>query len=495
MSAAYDPKRVENFAGGEWIQASSTASVDVWDPATGDVVAKTPLSNRQDIDRVVGAAVEAFEMWSQEPVPRRAKIMFRLQSLIESHLDELAELIVRENGKHIDEARGEVRRGLEVVEFAAGAPTLLMGTGLEEVASGIDTEMYRHPVGVVAGITPFNFPVMIPLWMIPLALVCGNTFILKPSQRTPLSARRLIELFADAGLPGGVLNQVNGAGDTVDLILDHPSIKAVSFVGSAPVARHIYSRAAASGKRVQALAGAKNHLVIMPDADLEFASRAIFSSAFSNAGQRCLAGSVAVAVGKVGDAVAEGLARLAMGARMGSGLDERTDTDTFITPVTTQEHMDRIEEWIKTAEQEGAQIAVDGRTRKSSPGFFLGPTIIDGVQPEMAIAQEEIFGPVLLVERMRDLDQAIEAVNRSAYGNAAAIFTSSGWAAREFRRKVQAGMLGINVAVPAPMAFFPFAGWKGSFYGDLHATGRDGIEFYTDRKVTTSRWLPPGSTI
>lgn len=485
-----DMQVMHNFIGGSWTPAKSSASAEVWDPATGEVVARTPLSGPEDVSAAVDAALEAFEMWSEEPIPRRARIMFRLQSLIETHLDELAELIVHENGKHIEEARGEVRRGLEVVEFAAGAPTLLMGSGLEQVSSGIDTDMYRYPVGVVAGITPFNFPVMIPLWMIPLALVCGNTFIFKPSQRTPMSAARLVELFAEAGLPPGVLNLVNGVEETVNLLIEEPSVRAVSFVGSARVARDVYARSAANGKRVQALAGAKNHLVVMPDADIDFASRAVFSSAFSNAGQRCLAGSVAVAVGESGGPLTDRLAQLASEAQMGSGLDDESDPDTFITPITTQEHMLRVEDWIGTGEREGASILVDGRARKLPSGFFLGPTVIDRVHPGMSIAREEIFGPVLLVERTDDVDQAIRTVNQSSFGNAAAIFTRDGWAARQFRRRIQAGMVGINIPVPAPMAFFPFAGWKGSFYGDLHATGKDGVDFYTERKVITSRWLP-----
>ena len=480
---------LKNYSGGRWVEASSQELVDVWDPATGDVIARTPLSNRSDLDRAVDDATQAFELWSEEPPPRRARIMFALQRLLQDNLEELAELIVLENGKGIDEARGDVQRGLEVVEFAAGAPTLLMGSGLEQVSRGIDTDMYRYPLGVVAGITPFNFPAMIPLWMMPLAIVCGNTFILKPSQRTPLTAARLVELFEEAGLPAGVLNLVHGAGDTVDHVLDHPGIRAVSFVGSATVARHIYARAAASGKRVQALAGAKNHMVLMPDADLDFAAEAIFSSAFSNGGQRCLAGSVGVAVGGAGDELIERLAAIAESAKVGSGLD----ADSVITPVTTEEHRQRVKGWIDTGAEEGARIVVDGRNQGSDGGFWLGPTVLDGVRPEMAVAQEEIFGPVLVVQRSAGLDEAIETINRSNYGNAAVIFTRDGGSARRFRRRVHAGMIGVNIPVPAPMAFFPFSGWKGSFYGDLHATGRDGIDFYTERKVITTRWPAPPS--
>ncbi|MBA3349791.1 MAG: CoA-acylating methylmalonate-semialdehyde dehydrogenase [Actinobacteria bacterium] len=480
---------LKNYCGGRWIEASSGDCVDVWDPATGDVIARTPLSNQSDLDRAVDAAAQAFELWSEEPPPRRAKIMFALQRLLQDNLEELAELIVLENGKGIDEARGDVQRGLEVVEFAAGAPTLLMGGGLEQVSRGIDTDMYRYPLGVVAGVTPFNFPAMIPLWMMPVAIVCGNTFILKPSQRTPLTAARLVELFEDAGLPAGVLNLVHGAGDTVDLVLDHPGIRAVSFVGSAAVARHIYARAAANGKRVQALAGAKNHMVLMPDADLDFAAEAMFSSAFSNGGQRCLAGSVGVAVGGAGDKLIERLAAIAGAAKIGSGIEP----DSVITPVTTEEHRQRVSGWIDAGAKEGARVVVDGRVQGSDGGFWLGPTVLDGVRPEMSVAQEEIFGPVLVVQRSDGLDEAIETINRSHYGNAAVLFTRDGGAARRFRRRVHAGMIGINIPVPAPMAFFPFSGWKGSFYGDLHATGRDGIDFYTERKVITTRWPEPPS--
>ncbi len=484
-----DKTVLKNYCGGRWVEASSQDRVDVWDPATGDVIARTPLSNANDLDRAVDAAEQAFELWSEESPPRRARIMFALQRLLQDNLEELAELIVLENGKGIDEARGDVQRGLEVVEFAAGAPTLLMGSGLEQVSRGIDTDMYRYPLGVVAGITPFNFPAMIPLWMMPLAIVCGNTFILKPSQRTPLTAARLVELFEEAGLPAGVLNLVHGAADTVDFVLDHPGIRAVSFVGSAAVARHIYARASANGKRVQALAGAKNHMVLMPDADLDGAAEAIFSSAFSNGGQRCLAGSVGVAVGEAGDKLIDRLAAIAESSKIGSGLE----ADSVITPVTTEEHRQRVKSWIDTGAEEGARVVVDGRNRGSDGGFWLGPTVLDGVRPEMSVAQEEIFGPVLVVQRSDGLDEAIETINRSHYGNAAVIFTRDGGAARRFRRRVHAGMIGVNIPVPAPMAFFPFSGWKGSFYGDLHATGRDGIDFYTERKVITTRWPEPPS--
>jgi len=348
--------------------------------------------------------------------------------------------------------------------------------------------MHRFPLGVVCGITPFNFPGMIPLWFAPLAVAAGNTFVLKPSQRTPLTANRIGELFAEAGFPDGVMNVVHGAQETVEALIDHPEVRAVSFVGSAPVARKVYERSALCGKRVQALAGAKNHLVVMPDADLRTAAPAVFASAFSNAGQRCLAGSVAVAVGDIADALAEDLAAEARHAMLAPGNEPDTDADLTVTPVTTREALERISGYIQLGEKEGARLLVDGRRQDEDGGFFLGPTLFDEVTPEMTIAREEIFGPVLALERMEDLDRALATINASEFGNAAAIFTRDGRAARKFVREVQAGMVGVNVSVPAPVAYFPFSGWKGSFFGDLHATGRDGVEFYTEKKVVTSRW-------
>jgi malonate-semialdehyde dehydrogenase (acetylating)/methylmalonate-semialdehyde dehydrogenase len=363
----------------------------------------------------------------------------------------------------------------------------MKGETLDQVARGVDVSMHRFPLGVVCGITPFNFPGMIPLWFAPLAIAAGNTFVLKPSQRTPLTANRLAELFAEAGFPPGVFNVVHGAQEAVEALIDHPEVRAVSFVGSAPVARKIYERSGLRGKRVQALAGAKNHLVIMPDADLGQALPAVFSSAFSNAGQRCLAGSVAVGVGGIGDAVAEGLVSMAHEAHVAPGDEPGTDADNSVTPVTTKEALERISGYIQLGEDEGARLLVDGRGQDGE-GFFLGPTLFDDVNPEMTIARDEIFGPVLALERMDDLGSALAAINASQFGNAAAIFTRDGGAARRFVREVQAGMVGVNVSVPAPVAYFPFSGWRGSFYGDLHATGRDGVEFYTDKKVVTSRW-------
>jgi malonate-semialdehyde dehydrogenase (acetylating) / methylmalonate-semialdehyde dehydrogenase len=477
------PELLENLIGGRRTAAEADETLDVLDPATGEPLARVPLSSAEDVDRAAAAAHEAWPAWADTPVPERARLMFRLQALYEQHLDELAELVTLENGKGIDEARGEVRRGMEVIEFAAGMPTLMSGQTLEQVSRGIDTELFHTPLGAVAAITPFNFPAMVPLWTVPIALAAGNTFILKPSQRTPLSAMKLAELFEEAGCPPGVFNIIHGAEDAVNGICDHPLIRAVSFVGSAPVAKHVYARCAAAGKRVQALAGAKNHIVVMPDADLDLAAPGLFSSAFANAGQRCLAASVGLPVGEVADELAERLAQLARDSKVGPGLDP----ENAITPVTSAEARGRIADYIELGLDEGARLLVDGRMELDD-GFFLGPTILDDVKPEMRVAQEEIFGPVLSLSRVSSLHEALETIARNEFGNATAIFTRDGGAAREFRRRVTAGMVGINIPVPAPMAFLPFAGWKGSFFGDLHATGMDGVRFFTETKVVTTRW-------
>jgi malonate-semialdehyde dehydrogenase (acetylating) / methylmalonate-semialdehyde dehydrogenase len=470
--------------GGRRVSPAGADAQDVLDPATGEVIARVPLSAAAEVDGAARAADEAFVEWSDTPVTERARAMFRLQALLERDFEELSETVVRENGKAIGEARGEVRRGVEVVEFAAGMPTLMMGGALEQVSRGVDTELFRHPLGAVAAITPFNFPAMVPLWTAPIAIAAGNTYILKPSPRTPLSGMKLAALFEEAGIPPGVFNVVHGGAEAVEAICDHPLIRAVSFVGSAPVAKAVYARSAVAGKRVQALAGAKNHIVVMPDADLDLAVPAVFSSAFANAGQRCLAGAVGVAVGEIGDELVGRLAKTAREAQIGPGLDP----ESTVTPVTSDEARARIAGYIELGEREGARLLVDGRQDLGDGGFFLGPTILDEVRPEMRVAQEEIFGPVLAIERLGSLDEALDAIARNEFGNASAIFTRSGAVARAFRRRVTAGMVGINVPVPASMAFFPFAGWKGSFYGDLHATGMDGVRFFTETKVVTSRW-------
>jgi len=484
-------QEIGNYVDGRPAGVEASERLDVVDPATGDLLTRVPLSGRADVERAVRSAARAYESWRDEPVTRRARRMFGLQVLLEEHLDELSALVTLENGKHLDEARGELRRGTEVVELAASATTLMKGEVLDQVAKGVDVSMTRHPLGVVCAITPFNFPGMIPLWFAPLAIVTGNALVLKPSQRTPLTANRLAELFTEAGFPEGVFNVVHGAQEAVEELIDHPEVRAVSFVGSAPVARKVYERCGKRGKRVQALAGAKNHLVVMPDAELDSAARAVFSSAFSNAGERCLAGSVAVGVGSIGDPLVEALEALAREARVAPGNEPGADSDTTVTPVTTEQALERITGYIELGEREGARLVVDGRNPDANGGFFLGPTIFDGVSPDMTIARDEIFGPVLALERMGDLDEAIATINSSEFGNAAAIFTRDGGAARRFCREVQCWMIGVNVSVPAPVAYFPFAGWRGSFHGDLHATGRDGIDFFTERKVVTSRWPGP----
>jgi malonate-semialdehyde dehydrogenase (acetylating)/methylmalonate-semialdehyde dehydrogenase len=476
---------VQSFIGGLFRPPRSEHVDPIPDPATGETIALLPYSTGEDIDEAVVAATTALPAWAETAVPDRAQVMFRFKALLERDFEDLSLLVTRENGKTLDEARGEVRRGIEVVDFACGAPTLLAGPSLDQVADGIDQALVRFPVGVVAGITPFNFPNMVPLWMIPVALVCGNTFVHKPSQRTPLSAIRIAELLAEAGLPEGAFNVVHGAKDAVDALIDHPDVAAVSFVGSAGVARYVYERSAAGGKRVQALGGAKNHLVMMDDADLDRSVAAVISSAFGNAGQRCLAGSVAVAVGTWGDEVVRALVDAAGRLQVGPGADPATD----MGPVIRDERRKELIRYIDEALDAGAALAADGRGVGPADGFFLGPTIFDRVTPDMRVWQDELFGPVLSVVRAGDINEALRISNASHYGNMASIFTSSGSNARQFRRRMEAGMLGINVGVAAPMAFLPFTGWKGSFYGDLHATGTDSVRFYTRQKAVTTRWF------
>ena len=476
---------IRNLIGADWrMPDRGGASLPVFNPATAEVIEQVPLSGPQEVDAAVKAATAAFPSWSRTAVMERVRLMFRYKSLLEDHFEELASIITRHHGKTLDEARGEVRRGIEVVDFACGAPTLLQGRTLRDVSAGVDQDLYRYPVGVCAGIPPFNFPVMIPLWMFPLAVVAGNTFVLKPSERTPLGGQRLAELFLETGFPAGVLNVVHGAAMAVDALLAHPGISAISFVGSAPVAQHVYTEAAARGKRVQALGGAKNHIVVMPDADPEIAVPAILNSAFGNAGERCLSGSVAVAVGKTADALLDPLKDAA--ARMTVGPGDQPGVQ--VGPLIRAEHRDRVASFIDKGVAEGAELVVDGRREMSRQGFFLGPTILDRVTPQMAVGREEIFGPVLSVARAATLEDAIAQANQSALGNMATIFTQSGRAGREFRERVEAGMTGINVPIAQPFAFFPFSGWKGSFFGDLHVHGTDGIEFYTRKKVVVTRW-------
>ena len=475
---------ITNLIGSEWRSPDVAKSLPIYNPATGEVIGQVPMSGAKEVDAAVQAAVAAYKSWSRTAVMERVRLMFRYKALLEDHFEDLAAIITRHHGKTLDESRGEVRRGIEVVDFACGAPTLLQGRTLRDVSGGVDQDLYRYPVGVCAGIPPFNFPVMIPLWMFPLAVVAGNTFVLKPSERTPLGAARLAEIFLEAGFPEGVLNVVHGGSEAVDALLVHPNVNAVSFVGSAPVARHVYATAAAHGKRVQALGGAKNHIVVMPDADPEITVPAILNSAFGNAGERCLAGSVAVAVGQAAEGLLGPLADAAAKMVVGPG----DQPGVQVGPLIRADHRDRVAGWVDKGVAEGAELLVDGRGQISRPGFFFGPTILDNVTSDMAVGREEIFGPVLSIARSATLDEAIAQANRMSLGNMATIFTQSGRAAREFRERVEAGMTGINVPIAQPFAFFPFSGWKGSFYGDLHIHGADGIEFYTRKKVVVTRW-------
>src|SRR5215211_7248337 len=482
---------VKNLIGGIWEERDGGQTEPVYDPASGEVVAETPLSTAEDVDRAVKEAEAAFPGWSATPVGERARVLFRFKALLEEHFEELTALVTLENGKDSKDAAGEVRRGIEVVEFACGMPTLVMGETVRDVARGIDNASYRYPLGVVAAITPFNFPCMVPLWTLPIAIGAGNTYILKPSERTPISAVKLGELLEEAGLPDGVFNLVNGAREAVDAILEHPGIKAVSFVGSHPVAEHVYKHGAAHGKRVQALAGAKNSMIVLPDAILDKAVPNIISSAYGNAGERCLAGSVLVAVGEVADRLVEAVKEGAEKMKVGPGSEEGSE----LTPVIRDSHRDKVRGYIDVGEEEGAKVVLDGREPPRDEGFFMGPTLLDNVTGEMRVGREEIFGPVLSVVRAGSLDEAIEFTNGSPFGNACSIYTENGAAVRRWRENVQAGMLGVNVGVAAPMAFFPFNGVKNSFYGDLHATGKDGVRFSTENKVEVTRWLSePGTT-
>ncbi len=478
---------VKNLIGGQWVSSRSQEYLDVPNPATGELLARVPLSTSGDMDAAVRAAQEAYGPWSKTPVPRRSHLLFRYQQLLVEHAQELAELVTQENGKAYADAVGEVQRGIENVEFACGAPTLMMGTQLPDIATNLESGVYRYPIGVVGGITPFNFPMMVPCWMFPLAIACGNTFVLKPSERTPLTANLLMELAIQAGVPAGVVNVVHGAQNAVNGLLEHPGIAAISFVGSQPVAEYVYHKGTAHNKRVQALGGAKNHVIVMPDADLEEAVRGITLSAFGSAGERCMAASVVVAVGDIGEALVEGLKQAAANLQLGNGQDPAVT----LGPVIRGAHKDRAAGYIASGIEEGATVVCDGREnpRSSGPGFYLGPTIFDHVTPAMKIWREEIFAPVLSVVRAPDLSSAIALANRSPLANGACLYTTQSAAVRQFRETIDAGMLGINIGVPAPMAFFPFSGWKQSFYGDLHVNGRDGVEFYTRRKVVTARYV------
>jgi malonate-semialdehyde dehydrogenase (acetylating)/methylmalonate-semialdehyde dehydrogenase len=490
MSATLSPpvsgETVKMLVGGRWEVSACLRAGKVYNPSTGRVIAQVPFCSAADVDRAVQAAAAALPAWAETPAVERARVMFRFRELLTRHAEELARSVTREHGKTLAEARASVQRGVEMVEFACGIPSLLMGQALDNIAADVDCETIRHPVGVCAGITPFNFPAMVPLWMFPVALTCGNTFVLKPSEKVPLTAVRLGDLLQEAGLPAGVFNLVHGDKECVDALLTHPLVRAVSFVGSTAVARYVYETGTRHGKRVQAAGGAKNHLIIMPDADLEQAAKAVQAAAFGCAGERCMAGSVAVPVGDIADrlvgVLCDGARRMKVGPTDGGA-------EVDMGPLVTREHLERVAGYLDVGRQEGAAVALDGRTLVGKgDGFLVGPSVLDRVEPGMRVARDEIFGPVLSVVRVGDLEQALALGRDCPYGNGASIFTRSGWAAREFKRHFNAGMIGINVGVPAPMAWFPFTGWNQSFFGDLHIQGTEGIAFYTRQKMTMSRW-------
>jgi len=459
----------------------------VFNPATGAAEAAVPLGGAKEVDAAVRAAAEAFEEWRGTSLSRRSEVLFRFRDLVATQSDDLARIIVREHGKVLSDARGEVRRGLDVVEFACGIPHLLKGQISENVSTDVDTWSLRQPLGVVAGVTPFNFPAMVPLWMFPMAIACGNTFVLKPSEKDPSSSVFLAELFAKAGLPAGVFNVVHGAKAAVDAILAHADIRAVSFVGSTPVARYIYETGTRAGKRVQALGGAKNHMVVMPDADLDQAADAAVSAGYGSAGERCMAISVVVAVGAAGDALVSRIRDRVARITVGDGLDQGNE----MGPLITREHRDRVASYIDRGRQEGAAIVTDGRGLRVAgreDGFFLGPCLLDQVTPEMSVYQDEIFGPVLSVVRAESYEAARDLINGNTWANGVAIFTSSGATARQFQHEIEVGMVGINVPIPVPMAYYSFGGWRNSLFGDTHVYGEEGVRFYTRAKVVTSRW-------
>ena len=479
---------VRNLIDGRFVSPETDSYEDVFNPSTGEIIAHVPLCGSAEADAAVSAAANALPTWSATPIVERARLMFRYREILQRHFEDLAALITREHGKTIAESRAEIQRGIEVVEFACGVPSLFMGQTLGNIAVDVDADVQRHPVGVCVGVTPYNFPAMVPMWMFPIALVCGNTFVLKPSEKVPLSAVRLAELLQEADCPPGVFNVLHGGQDCVSSLLDHDAVDAVSFVGSSPVAKAIYTHGTATGKRVQAAGGAKNFCIIMPDADEEIAVKALAAASFGCGGQRCMATSVAVPVGDGADSVVERISRYAGSLSVGpTDTDEQVDLGPLIRP----QHVERVSSYLDGAAQAGATIALDGRRGFYDGGFFLGPCVVDRVQPRMAVARDEIFGPVLSVMRTSSLEEAIQLSKGCEFGNGASIFTRDGFAARQFRDHFSAGMIGVNVGVPAPMAWLPFTGWNGSFFGDLHVQGLEGIQFYTRQKVTLTRWLKP----
>jgi malonate-semialdehyde dehydrogenase (acetylating)/methylmalonate-semialdehyde dehydrogenase len=478
---------VNNYIGGTWEPAGAREHLDVVNPATAETLARVPLSAPEDVDRAARAAREAWPDWRRTPSGERIQYLFKLKGLLEEHFDDLSRTITLECGKTLAESRGEMRRAIENVEVACGIPTLMQGSNLEDIASGIDEIMIRQPVGVAAAIVPFNFPGMIAFWFLPYALACGNTYIVKPSEKVPLAMQKVFDLIDRLGLPEGVVNLVNGTKSAVDAILDHPDIRAVSFVGSTPVARYVYGRATAAGKRAQCQGGAKNPIIVLPDADLEMTTRITADSAFGCAGQRCLAASLAITVGEAGRTFTDAITAAASSRVVGCGLDEGVE----MGPVINAPSKSRIEGLIEKGAEQGARVLVDGRGAKVpgyEKGFFVRPTVLGDVSPDNELASTEVFGPVLGIMQVESVDDAIARVNRGRYGNMACLFTASGAAARKFRHEAEVGNIGINLGVAAPMAFFPFSGWKDSFFGDLHGQGRHAVEFFTQTKVVVERW-------
>jgi malonate-semialdehyde dehydrogenase (acetylating)/methylmalonate-semialdehyde dehydrogenase len=479
--------RIAHFIAGKKTDGAAARYGDVYNPATGEVTGRVAFATPAEVDAADAAAAKAFPAWAATPPLRRARVMFKFKELLERNADALARLIVAEHGKVLSDAMGSLTRGIEVVEFACGIPHLLKGEFTESVGTGVDSWSMRQPLGVCAGITPFNFPAMVPLWMFPVAIACGNTFVLKPSEKDPSLAVRMAELLVEAGLPEGVLNVVHGDAEAVNAILAHPGIAAVSFVGSTPIAEHVYRTASAAGKRVQALGGAKNHLVVMPDADLGQAVDGLMGAGYGSAGERCMAVSVAIAVGSVGDKLVDALAPKVAALKVGPGVDP----DSEMGPLVTAQHLAKVRGYIDIGVKEGAELRVDGRGLKLQGyenGFFIGGSLFDRVTPGMRIYKEEIFGPVLSVVRVPDFEQALKLCNEHEFGNGVAIFTRDGDAAREFTGRVQVGMVGVNVPIPVPMAFHSFGGWKRSLFGDMHVHGPEGVRFYTRMKTVTSRW-------
>jgi malonate-semialdehyde dehydrogenase (acetylating)/methylmalonate-semialdehyde dehydrogenase len=478
---------IKHFINGEGVEGGGARFADVYNPAHGQPCARVALASKEDVDAAVAAAHAAFPAWAATPPLARARVLFKYLQLCQQHVDEFAAMVTREHGKTFADAQGEVARGIEVVEFAVGIPQMLKGEFTDQIARGIDAWSMRQPLGVVAGITPFNFPVMVPMWMFPVAIACGNTFVLKPSERDPSASLLHARLLKEAGLPDGVFNVVQGDKVAVDALLDHPDVQALSFVGSTPIAEYIYARGSAAGKRVQALGGAKNHMVVMPDADMDMAVDALIGAAYGSAGERCMAISVAVAVGDAGDALVARLAERTAALKVGEGMSQGAE----MGPVVTLAAKQRIEKLIGEGVEQGATLVVDGRGYRVpgfDEGFFVGGTLFDHVQPEMSIYKEEIFGPVLCVVRMPDVGSALELINKNEYGNGVAVFTRDGGVAREFVRQVQVGMVGVNVPLPVPMAFNSFGGWKKSLFGDHHAYGPEGVRFYTRHKAVMQRW-------